>query len=88
MLGKLLEDKLYAHQAIQDSVKVTDAEVKGMEERLSYMVTQIGSLDKVIKYYKKNTEEEFRSYFFDILKENKLSSEMQKKIVERSRDYS
>jgi peptidyl-prolyl cis-trans isomerase SurA len=39
-------------------------------------------LDKVIKYYKKNTEEEFRSYFFDILKENKLSSEMQKKIVE------
>jgi peptidyl-prolyl cis-trans isomerase SurA len=61
---------------------VTDAEVKGMmEERLSYMVTQIGSLDKVIKYYKKNTEE-FRSYFFDILKENKLSSEMQKKIVE------
>jgi peptidyl-prolyl cis-trans isomerase SurA len=35
------------------------------------MVTQIGSLDKVIKYYKKNTEEEFRSYF-DILKENKL----------------
>jgi peptidyl-prolyl cis-trans isomerase SurA len=81
-VGKLLEDKLYA-QAIQDSVKVTDAEVKGMmEERLSYMVTQIGSLDKVIKYYKKNTEEEFRSYFFDILKENKLSSEMQKKIVE------
>jgi peptidyl-prolyl cis-trans isomerase SurA len=61
MLGKLLEDKLYAHQAIQDSVKVTDAEVKGMmEERLSYMVTQIGSLDKVIKYYKKNTEEEFK----------------------------
>jgi len=83
MLGKLLEDKLYAHQAIQDSVKVTDAEVKGMmEERLSYMVGQIGSLDKVIKYYKKNSEEEFRSYFFDILKENKLSSEMQKKIVE------
>jgi hypothetical protein len=27
---KLLEDKLYAHQAIQDSVKVTDAEVKAI----------------------------------------------------------
>jgi hypothetical protein len=24
-----IKDKLYAHQAIQDSVKVTDAEVKG-----------------------------------------------------------
>ena len=27
MLGKLMEDKLYAHQAVQDSVKLTDAEV-------------------------------------------------------------
>ena len=83
MLGKLLEDKLYAHQAIQDSLKVTDSEVKSlMEERLSYMVEQIGSMDKVVKYYKKSSEEEFRTYFFDILKEQKLTSEMQKKIIE------
>lgn len=83
MLGKLLEDKLYAHQAIQDSIVVTDAEVKGMmEDRLNYMVEQIGSLDKVVKYYKKDSEEEFRTYFSDILKEGRLSSEMQKKIVD------
>jgi peptidyl-prolyl cis-trans isomerase SurA len=83
ILGKIMEDKLYAHQAVQDSVKVTDGEVKSMmEERLNYMVEQIGSMDKVVKYYKKNTEEDFRSYFFDILKEQKLTSEMQKKIVD------
>jgi peptidyl-prolyl cis-trans isomerase SurA len=83
MLGKLLEDKLYAHQAVQDSLKVTDSEVKSMmEERLNYMVEQIGSMDKVVQYYKKSSEEEFRSYFFDILKEQKLTSEMQKKIVD------
>lgn len=83
MLGKLLEDKLYAHQAIQDSIIVTDAEVKGMmEDRLNYMIEQIGSLEKVVKYYKKDSEEEFRTYFSDILKEGKLSSEMQKKIVD------
>ena len=83
MLGKLLEDKLYAHQAVQDSLKVTDSEVKSMmEERLNYMVEQIGSMDKVVQYYKKNSEEDFRSYFFDILKEQKLTSEMQKKIVD------
>ncbi|MFV5691340.1 peptidylprolyl isomerase [Flavobacterium sp. LT1R49] len=83
MLGKLLEDKLYAHQAIQDSVKVSDSEVKGMmEDRVNYMVEQLGSLDKVVKYYKKNSEEEFRTYFFDILKEQKLTSEMQKKIID------
>ena len=28
MLGKLMEDKLYAHQAVQDSIKLTDAEVR------------------------------------------------------------
>ena len=83
MLGKLMEDKLYAHQAIQDSLKVTDSEVKSlMEERLSYMVEQIGSMEKVVQYYKKSSEEEFRTYFFDILKEQKLTSEMQKKIIE------
>ncbi|MDD5149715.1 MAG: peptidylprolyl isomerase [Flavobacterium sp.] len=83
MLGKLLEDKLYAHQAIQDSLKVTDAEIKSMmDERLSYMIEGLGSMDKVVKYYKKNSEEDFRSYFFDVLKEQKLTSEMQKKIVD------
>jgi len=83
MLGKLLEDKLYAHQAIQDSIVVTDSEIKGMmEERVNYMVQQIGSLEKVVQYYKKDTEEEFRSYFSDILKEGKLTSEMQKKIID------
>jgi peptidyl-prolyl cis-trans isomerase SurA len=83
MLGKLLEDKLYAHQAIQDSLKVTDGEVKSlMDDRLNYMVEQLGSMDKVVSYYKKNSEEEFKTYFFDVLKENKLTSEMQKKIVD------
>lgn len=83
MLGKLLEDKLYAHQAIQDSIVVTDAEIKGMvEERLSYLVSQIGSMEKVVQYYKKDSEEDFRTYFADILKEGKLTSEMQKKIVD------
>jgi peptidyl-prolyl cis-trans isomerase SurA len=33
---KLLEDKLYAHQAIQDSVKVTDAEIKGVMEKIRF----------------------------------------------------
>jgi peptidyl-prolyl cis-trans isomerase SurA len=83
MLGKLLEDKLYAHQAVQDSVKVTDAEVKGMmDERLAYMTEQLGSMEKVVQYYKKDSEEEFRTYFFDILKEGKLTSEMMKKIID------
>ena len=84
LLGKLMEDKLYAHQAIQDSIVVTDAEVNEvLEDQLSQMVEQVGSMEKVIDYYKKKDEEDFRSYFFDIIKMNKLTSQMQKKIVDK-----
>lgn len=83
MLGKLLEDKLYAHQAIQDSIIVSDAEVRGMmEERLNYMTQQVGGdISKVVEYYKKSSIEEFKTYFADILKEQKLASEMRDKII-------
>lgn len=82
MLGKLLEDKLYAHQAIQDSIIVSDAEVRSMmDDRLNYMLQQVGDINKVVAYYKKNSVEEFKTYFSDILKEQKLASEMRDKIV-------
>ncbi len=83
MLGKLMEDRLYAHQAIQDSIIVTDAEIKDkMDRQLSYMVEQLGSMDKVVKYFKKDTEEDFRNDLYDIIKLNSLTDEMQRKIVE------
>ncbi len=83
MLGKLLEDKLYAHQAVQDSIIVTDDDVKSkMEEQLTYMVEQLGSMDKVVTYFKKSSEADFRADLSEIIKMNKLSSAMQKKIID------
>ncbi len=80
MLGKLLEDKLYAHQAIQDSIVVKDEEIRDkMSQQLEYMVEQLGSMDKVVKYFKKNNEEDFRTELFEILKQQRLADEMQKK---------
>ena len=69
LFGKQLEDKLYAHQAIQDSIVVTDAEVNAyLSEQLDAAVEQIGSMEKVVKYYNKKTEEELRNHFFFSLK--------------------
>lgn len=84
LLGKLMEDKLYAHQALQDStIVVRDSEINNMmEERIGYMVGQIGSVEKMLKFYNKKSEEDFRSFFFDVLKQNKLSTEMRNKVVE------
>lgn len=83
MLGKLLEDKLYAHQAIQDSIVVKDEEVKEkMNQQIDYMVEQLKSMENVVKYFKKNNEDEFKTELFEILKQQKLASEMQKKIID------
>jgi len=84
MLGKLLEDKLYAHQAVQDSIVVSDDEVKTkLEEQVSYMVEQLGSMEKAVKYFKKTNEADFRADLSEIIKLNKLTSEMQKKIIDK-----
>ncbi|GAQ48338.1 peptidylprolyl isomerase [Flavobacterium psychrophilum] len=83
LLGKLLEDKLYAHHAIQDSIVIEDKEVNSkLDEQVSYMVEQLGSMDKVIQYFKKSNEQDFRTELFDIIKINKLTAEMQKKVVD------
>lgn len=84
MLGKLLEERLYAHQALQDSIIVTDAEINGlMEDKIGVMLEQSrGSIDDVVKFYKKNSEEEFRRYFFDIIKMMELTKKMTNSIVD------
>ncbi len=84
LFGKLLEDKLYAHQAIQDSIVVNEAEIR------SYVNQQIdefklrlnGSLDEVLKLYKKEDEKSLREEMIEINRTQKLVSEMQKKIVD------
>ena len=85
MLGKLLEERLYAHQALQDSIVVTDAEINSsMEEKIDVMLEQSrGSMNDLVKFYKKNSEEEFRRYFFEILKMNELTKRMTNSIIEK-----
>lgn len=84
MLGKLLEERLYAHHALQDSIVVTDGEINSsMDEKIDMMLEQSrGSMDDLVKFYKKNSEDEFRRYFFDILKMNELTKRMTNKIVD------
>lgn len=83
LIGKLLEDKLYAHHAIQDSIVIKDEEVNSrLDEQVTYILEQLGSMEKVLEVYKKPTEADFRTELFDLIKENKLTAEMQKKITD------
>ncbi|WP_235932915.1 peptidylprolyl isomerase [Flagellimonas sediminis] len=83
LLGKLMEDRLYAHQAIQDSLLVSDDMVNAQSDRqIQQLVAQVGSMEKVLKFYKKPDVESFRTELFEINKLRMLSEKMQSKIVE------
>ena len=82
LLGKLMEDRLYANQAVQDSILVSDDEVNATGDRqLQSLVQQIGSMDKVLKYYKKEDEASFREELYKINKLRMLSERMQQDII-------
>lgn len=83
LLGKLMEDKLYAHHAKLDSILVPDAEINGrIDQQIQFMVSEMGSEEKVAELYKKNNIGELRSELFDVNKTIMLAGEMQRKVVE------
>jgi len=83
LLGKLMEDRLYAHQAVQDSLLVSDDMVNAQSDRqIQQLTQQIGSVEKMLSYYKKPDMESFREELFEINKLRMLSEKMQGKIVE------
>ena len=78
-----MEDRLYAHQAVQDSLLVSDDQVNATSDRqIQQLAQQIGSIDKMLKYYKKADLESFKAELFEINKLRMLSEKMQSKIVE------
>lgn len=83
LFGKLLEDKLYMHHAIQDSLEVNDVEIRSnVDQQINAFSQQIGSMEKLIAYYNKETEQELRDEMFELNKNGKMSSLMQQSIIE------
>ncbi|RWX00780.1 peptidylprolyl isomerase [Flavobacterium cerinum] len=83
LLGKLMEDKLYAHHAIQDSIIVSDAEVnETMNKQIDYFVEKLGSEQQMVTYFKKKSIDAFRTELSEMIKNQKLTEQMQKKIIE------
>lgn len=84
LFGKLLEDKLYAHHAIQDSILVNELEIRArVEQQIDGFLAQSGgTLDELLKFYNKSTEAELREEMVELNKNMQLVSEMQNKIVD------
>ncbi len=83
LAGSLFENKLYAHHAVQDSIEVRDAEVNSMvDQQLNYMTNELGTIEKVLRFYKKDNVDDFKKELFEINKSNRLSEQMRSKIIE------
>ena len=83
LLGKLMEDKLYAHHAEQDSIEVSNDDINNyVEQTIDYFVSQFGDIEKVLEFYKKKNEQSFRAELFEVNRIQQLSQRMQSKIVE------
>jgi peptidyl-prolyl cis-trans isomerase SurA len=82
LLGKLMEDRLYAHQAVQDSILVSDDEVNSRNDQyIQQFVQRLGSMEKVLEFYGQETVESLREELYKINKLQMLSQQMQEKIV-------
>ncbi|GLB50496.1 peptidylprolyl isomerase [Neptunitalea sp. Y10] len=84
LLGKLMEDKLYMHSAVQDSIEVSQAEIRaGVDRRIDYFMQQVnGDMKKLIELYGMETEGELREELSNIVKEQMLTERMRDKIIE------
>jgi len=83
LLGKLMEDKLYAHHAEQDSIEVSNDDINNyVEQTIDYFVSQFGDIEKALEFYKKKDEQSFRAELFEVNRIQQLSQRMQSKIVE------
>ncbi len=83
LLGKLMEDKLYAHHAVQDSLEISVEEIYStVDQIIDNFTQQLGSIEKVLEFYNKSDESSFRQEIFEINRIQKLSSMMQANIVE------
>ena len=85
VFGKLLEDKLYQHHAIQDSIVVNTLEIQSfVDQQIDAFAEQIGSMEKLINYYNKNSEQELRNEMFQLNKSSELAKKMQERIIEET----
>ena len=84
IFGSLLENKLYAHHAVQDSIEVSDVEIRANVDFQiqQFLATSGGTLEELLKFYKKEDEKSFREEMYEINKSNELAKRMQNKIID------
>lgn len=83
LLGRLMEDKLYAHHAVVDSLQIDEDRIRSyMKQQIDQMVAQMGSEEALVEFYRKESMDALRNELFEHHKSNELSGMMQSSVVE------
>ncbi|RXG21789.1 periplasmic chaperone for outer membrane proteins SurA [Leeuwenhoekiella polynyae] len=83
VIDKLMEDKLYAHHAVVDSVTINEDQVRSYtQQQIDYFTNQLGSEEKVLKFYRKEKMSDLKKELFDLNRNQELAKAMQQTIVE------
>lgn len=84
LLDKLMEDKLYAHQAVIDSIDVPESQVRSYtDQQIAYFLQQFnGSEERLLKFYRKEKMEDLDKDLYELNMNQELAKAMQQKIVE------
>jgi peptidyl-prolyl cis-trans isomerase SurA len=83
LIESLLQEKMYAHHAVQDSITVSDAEIEGRtENQIDYFRQGLGSDDAVARYYKRDNIDQVRDELNRINRDGLLSQRMQQRLTE------
>jgi peptidyl-prolyl cis-trans isomerase SurA len=77
----LAVQKLFLHQAAIDSIEVTESEISSeIEQRIEYMISQIGSREK-LEEYRKQSISQIRQSMHDDLRDQLLIQRMKQSLV-------
>ncbi|RZN80999.1 MAG: peptidylprolyl isomerase, partial [Winogradskyella sp.] len=83
LFGSVLEEKLYAHQAIQDSIVVNELQIRSqIDQQMQAILGEFnGSMTKLLDFYKKDSEDALREEIYEINKNQSLASQMRDKVI-------
>jgi len=83
VLRRIMENKLFAHQAVQDSIEIPVSRLQdNTEQQIAKMMQQIKSMSKLLEFYNVDSEQELRDKLFEINKEQLLTNRMQSNVTD------
>ncbi len=84
LIESLIREKMYAHHAIQDSINVSDAEVRSRtNDMLRFFRQRLGSDEEIVKYYNRESMDAVIAELNKLNRDGLLANRMQQRLTEQ-----